>query len=59
MAGRVADQAARQVLKEMAAIQVPMSKVGKRRGSVAQQVRARTPELELVLNPGTATATAT
>lgn len=58
MAGRVANQAAGQVLKEMAAIQVLMSKVDKRRGGVAQQVRASA-ELELVLNPGTAIATAT
>lgn len=46
MAGRGAGQAAGQVLKEMAVIQVLMSKVGKRRGGVAQQVRARTSELD-------------
>lgn len=34
MAGRGADQAAGQVLKEIAVIQVLMSKVGKRRGGV-------------------------
>lgn len=46
MAGRGADQAAGQVLKEMAVIQVLRSKVGKRGGGVAQQVRARTSELD-------------